>query len=423
MKTYKLTDINADNVIASERLASSHWLGIQRYRHLMCRPSQDGEGEETDGFAIELPCMKTSAIFEKINDATGDRSYHLFADVYARYETIYQKMSEEVDTILSLSTHDSLCEEFFLTEMNEKRGYDRGALKWLYTKATARTQQVDEELFRHLVLSFLIPTELTREAEDAQIYNAMMALKQCYCDSLDNKKNHFIKQQIYEAMGLPVEEASADHVDDIVQWQHYPRDHPTMAGLIDYRKSPQLIINLLVARSPETERVILTKIHDQQSDTPITTLEALEPFLYRKADWLSARKDQFMLFIGIVVAAPVVYWYEGNEKASIQFRATKLYIHKKVCPPVSDRVLLAREKLVTSKPSSTTIRCTLCECLVSNKACVTCGGPICFGCTRGATLKCYACGVKKHRRLLNKPLLIGTIVMVIFSLLWTCFLL
>lgn len=444
MKTYKFNEINANNIVASEQLAESRWEGQQRFHHVMCRPYPEEEEEAEQakgkfcGFTIELPCMQTSSIFEVLDPISGDRNYHIFADVYARYGEIYQRVSEEIDAMLLDCPPELLYEPLFFVEMNEKRGYSLTLLERCC--ATVGKRMMDEEHFRQLVLSFLIPIELEKEQDGSQICEAMATLKQVYCDSLDSRENRAIKQKIYDAMGFSMEDsvvATTEHVDDIVKWRLYQPNHPTMANHIDYSKSPQITIKLLAGRPasssskqavqqqhlliPETGQLIHTKIYDATTTTfpnPITTMAELEPFLYRKGEWLSASKEPFKLLQMIVVNAPSVYWFEGNEKAVIQFRASRCFIHGKAPLPVSDRMLIAREKqlvrqeLVSIKPAS--IRCTRCACLVSDKSCATCSGPICFGCPIYVKDRsnCYTCA-SKNDHILNQPLLIGVVIFVI----------
>lgn len=448
MKTYKLNEINANNIVASEQLAESRLEGQQRFRHVMCRPSPEEEAEaEAEqakkkfcGFTIELPCMLTSSIFEVLDPISGDRNYHIFADVYARYGEVYQRVSKEIDAMLVDCPPELLYEPLFFVEMNEKRGYNLTLLERCC--ATVGKRMMDEEFFRHLVLSFLIPVELEKEQDGSQICEAMATLKQVYCDSLDSRENRANKQKIYNAMGLSMEDsvATTEHVDDIVKWHLYQPNHPTMANRIDYSKSPQITIKLLAGRPasssskqavqqqqhlliPETGQLIYTKIYDATTTTfpnPATTMAELEPFLYRKGEWLSTSKEPFKLLQMIVVNAPSVYWFEGNEKAVIQFRASKSFIYKKAPIPVSDRMLIAREKqlatkeLIALKPAS--IRCTRCGCLVSDKSCATCSGPICFGCPIYVKDRssCYACAsTKEDDDILNQPLLIVVVIFVI----------
>jgi len=335
MKTYNLTEINADTITASDRLAESRLEGKQRYHHLMCRPyPEDGEDDnkgKMNGFAIEFPCMLTSSIYELVDPISGDRHYHLFAEVYARYGEIYQRVSEEIDAMLVDCLPELRYEPLLFVEMNEKRGYKLTLLERCCAKVG---REVDEELFRHLMLSFLIPTELAKEEDGTKICEGMAALKQTYCDSLDSRENRATKQKIYDAMDLPMEDSTDEHVDDVVQWHRYPHNHPTMANRIDYSKSPQISFKLMVSKPvsppkqqsghtpfiiPETQQVIWTWIHDCISFVggapPITNMTELETFLHRKDEWLCGSKEPFKLLQKLVVNTPCVHWFKGNGKA------------------------------------------------------------------------------------------------------------
>ena len=155
-RTYQLTEINANDVIASKSVMASHYLGKQRYRQLMCQSG--AEEEDNKNFDIQLPCMETSPIIEESGDG-GEKSYHLLANVYVRYQEVYQKVLTEIDTMLAYAAPELLYKYLFFMEMYDRRGYDYDILKQRYSECG---DVVDEELFRHLMLSFLIPAELAK---------------------------------------------------------------------------------------------------------------------------------------------------------------------------------------------------------------------------------------------------------------------
>lgn len=391
MKIYQLTDINGNDIIASKSVMASHYLGNQRYRHLMCH-----SGEEN--FDIQLPLMVTSPIIEEVDSGGGEKSYHLLANVYTRYQEIYAKVCREIDMMLAYAAPELLYESLFFMEMCDRRGYDYAVLKQRYDEYD---QEVDEALFRHLVLSFLIPAKLIKETDDIEIGQALARLKQAYCQSLDSEEYRLLKRQLCGS-----DENSGQRVDEIIKWYHCQ----TRPDRIDYSKSPYVEIQLMLSKPslsrseeesslllmPGTKQILWTKL--SLDNVPITTRQEFESLLQCKGSLLQS----------IQVITPAVYWREEEKKALIQFRARRCDIFLKTTP----------EK--KKKKTITNLRCTECHCLLSAKACNLCSRPICYGCLGGfASLSCYECTPTKIKTL-NLPLFVAFIIFLL-TILIKCF--
>lgn len=396
-RTYQLTYINANDVIASKSVMASHYLGKQRYRQLMCQSG--AEDEDKKNFDIQLPCMETSPIIEESGDG-GEKSYHLLANVYVRYQEVYQKVLAEIDTMLAYAAPELLYEYLFFMEMHDRRGFDYAILNQRYSEYG---EVADEELFRHLMMSFLIPAELAKEAEGTQICEAMAILKQSYCDSLDSAEHRLLKLKICGDNGC----SSIDRVDNIIKWHHCE----TRPDRIDYRKSPYIEVRLMVSKPslsrkedeqskllliPGTNQIIWTKMCI--GNVPVTSFSQFES---------SVLEREGSLFQSIRLITPTVCWCEEeNKKAVIQFKA-------RVCD-----ILVMTTPLYSEKRA--TIRCTECECLISGRLCVTCSGPICYGCQRGPdATKCYKCDIPK-KETLNVSLFVGFSIFIL-AILIKCF--
>ena len=348
-KLYKLSDINAKNVIAApmtpKTFIESKVQSKQNYHHNMAFPCSD---KEKGGFDLQFPVLLTSSINEITNN--GSKSYHFFADVYGTYHKFYEVVRNDVDRMLEATTEMTTPEEFKTLYMSElkKRGKKVEVLEKEYkTVIEDPCCDMNAEMFRYLVTGLLIQDQLVKDREGTELAESMKRLKQCYCDSLDAQKE--TKKKIYNGIGIIKEfpNPTAKMVDDIVQWQKYATEHQTMAKLNDYSKSPQIHFKILESVPKEDKKgvivladyginkqVLWTTIYNYISDpfreTPINSLEEFEELVYRKGESKSGGKPAFKLLMSIKVVAPSVYWGEGPGKGTIQFKATVLKVSKMI---------------------------------------------------------------------------------------------
>lgn len=351
-KHYSLDQINAANVVAAPSspltLMENRVQNNQTYHHNMAFPSE--KKDDKAGFDLEFPVMLTSSINEVCGDH-GERTYHIFGDVFGNYPIAYQKVSSDVDKMLASvmpNTSPSQYKDLLFMEM-EKRGKPLDALKKQFKEEVeAPGKLFNEEFFRYLAVGALIMEELAKDTDGMAIYNAMHTLKECYCASLD--KQVALKQKIYAGVDIPAKKLSKPSsalVNDIVQWQKLSADHPTMSKKNDYTKSPQIHFKMFgstlkpdakmrsdVINIPGTRQVIWTKIYDYitnpYTDKAITTFEEMDHLIYRKGDSMSGNKPAFKLLLSLETVAPSVFWSQLTKVGSIQFKITKLKPSRKI---------------------------------------------------------------------------------------------
>ena len=274
-------------------------------------------------YQVRLPGLTTSSL---LGTSNGDQHYHhLFVDVYAKYDVAYQQVTDKINSILYADNLTNLRALLFRSIVN--RGYGETMIEQRYREiVTLPGREFTADLFRYIATSCMITGELAKvDPEGKALHDSMHRMKQAYCDSLDLLPN--VKEEIYNGIGLcpGLHQPCSLFVDDIVQWSKHPPTHP-LAGLPNYEKPP--VIHCCVedtSSRSETKQTISTRIYDH-TQTPITTPEEVNRFLYRKA----TTQTPFKLKQDIIIKKPAVYWSSLTKKGVFLLRVAKLVISAKI---------------------------------------------------------------------------------------------
>lgn len=337
-----LTEINPKNVIASTKPSALHSSIVQsnqNYHHNMGFPCSE---KEKGVFNLVFPQMMTSSINETTGEDGVTKSYPFFGEVYGNYSNSVTLVNTEIDRIIKAGCpdpknfSDNQFKTLFFEAMAEKKKDKTKMQLELEAILDETAKDMDEELFRYLTLKVLMEDELVKDERGTRLRKAMQELRRCYCEDLDAKHNQELKQKIFLGIGLTpkdVKRPTAEFLPEIIKYQTYPIDHPTMPSLIDYSKSPQLPFKLMVSipKKDEPKKIMLsnsgqvlwTTIYDYQNNplgkVGITTYQQLERFLYRKGE-SKLGKSQFKLLQSITTNAPSVYW--AKKVGAIQLKVT-----------------------------------------------------------------------------------------------------
>lgn len=344
------SDLSSKNCVPSSSFEkpdfhSSSVKGSTQVYHKFRTPP---ELNEAGKMAIAMPHRRQGPIHIHAND-DGGRSHDSHIEVYGDYGKHYAAAKREIDAMTMYCNKETPAAELkqLLYESIRKA---RPGVKDTVIDAAYEENVFDAdltlELFAQVAFALLMPSYLATDKVANDIMRVCDAMTSGYAAWVDKNTKH--KQKIYTLIGIDsseLKQSCAPLINPIYKQEKYPGDHPTLAGRVNYEKSPSIKCRIHEWKPEEKDRkasdividqtgkILLTKVWDMRSQQicvkePCSTYEQFEVFTYTVGDSKSGKKKSFKMMGKNVLMNPTGYWGAQKKRCDIHFTTDDLKVYQ-----------------------------------------------------------------------------------------------
>lgn len=343
-------DLSTKNCVPSSSFEkpdfhSSSVKGSTQVYHKFRTPS---ELNEAGKMAIAMPHRRQTSINIHAND-DGGRSHDFHIEVYSDYGKHYAAAKREIDAMLmycNKQTPATELKQLLYESIRKARPGTKDAVIDAAYEDNALDADLTLELFAQVAFALLMPSYLATDKVANDLMAVCDAMTSSYAKWIDKNTKH--KQKIYTLIGIDsseLKQSCASLINPIYKQEKYPGEHPTLAGRVNYEKSPAIKCRVHEWKPEEKDRkasdividqtgkILLTKVWDMRSQQirvmePCSTYEQFEIFTYTAGDSKSGKKKAFKMMTKNVLMNPTGYWGAQKKRCDIHFTSDDLKVYQ-----------------------------------------------------------------------------------------------